>query len=76
MTQTLECTLPELIRRWRLGQIPADAKVSVTFEDGAPPPKARLRFGMFRGDFPDLTLEDFKIAEHHDVPDVGRDEAP
>ena len=42
MTQTLEFTIPELIQKWNLGQIPTDAKVSVTFEDKKPTTKAAL----------------------------------
>lgn len=64
MTQTLEFTIPELIQKWNLGQIPTDAKVSVTFEDRKPTKKTALSFGMFQGNVPDLTLEDFKIAEY------------
>nr|WP_309697269.1 hypothetical protein [Armatimonas sp.] len=69
MTQTLEFTIPELIQKWNLGQIPTDAKVSVTFEDKKPAKKTALSFGMFQGNFPDLTLEDFKVAEHRDDPE-------
>ena len=67
MTQTLEFTIPELIQKWNLGQIPTDAKVSVTFEDKKPTTKAALAFGMFQGNFPDLELEDFKRAEFQET---------
>ena len=67
----LEFTIPELIQKWNRGQIPTDAKVSVTFEDKTTAKKTALSFGMFRGTFPDLTLEDFKIAEYSDDPEDG-----
>ena len=63
MTQTLEITVSELIQKWNLGQIPTDAKVSVTYEMTMLSKKTPLYFGIFKGDFPDLELEDFTIAE-------------
>jgi hypothetical protein len=38
--KTIEFTIPELLERLHAGQIPPDAKVQVTFEDGAPVPAA------------------------------------
>ena len=76
MTQTLEITIPELLKKWNLGQIPASAKVSITYDDvGGTPPRALtpIYYGMFKGDFPDLSLEDCKIAEYHGDPDDGLD---
>ena len=35
MVQTVEFTLPELLERLHAGQIPVNAKVSVTYDDAA-----------------------------------------
>lgn len=71
MPQTVEITVSELIQKWNLGQIPTNAKVSVTYDDTIPARKTPLRFGMFKGDFPDLELEEFQISEFRTDSDDG-----
>jgi hypothetical protein len=69
MTHTIEISMPELLKRWNMGEIPPSAKVAITFDDTMivqPAKKTPLYFGAFKGNFPDLELEDFKIAEHQD----------
>lgn len=43
--------------------------MALTLEFTIPDKKSALSFGMFKGTFPDLTLEDFKIAEYSDDPE-------
>ena len=61
MLQTVELTLPELLKRWRAGQIPSNATVQVTFDDVAvaapitPPDPALALFDQWQAEDANLT---------------------
>ena len=75
MAQTVEILMSELIQKWNLGEIPATAKVSITLDDTAQIKHVQtpIYYGMFKGNFPDISLEDFKIAEFNGDSDDGLD---